>query len=826
MPGSATDLANWSDPAQSEGSPAGAFEGQIPGAICSHLGLFDDRTLVRSLPTPSHRCFLGRPPGAPEAAHQTHFCLGGHSASCPLYVAAHGGGREVSEAPSAQAAQSESPQAGSRQTEPTILLHPAPFPAETRRGTGWLLTLAGTLLVFAVCGIAAYFGMAWLYTPPALASTRTNAAPAQPTWTPIGAVSATEPAPAGVLLPTVTPTPEGATAAAPSGGQSLTLEPELNQVGWWTDANTPGGHGRGNLGDSFLYAGTRQGADFVSAARFDLRLVARGAAIEGGTLRLTGLRDERTQADPTTVWIVQLVPNGALPDLGRADYQALMSAPAPITFDPIEGKRLAGGAVVELPLDAPAREWLAQQLIDGATGVIVRIHAWTSSADNLFAFDSGAGSASADAPPQLALRVGAPPATPPPTATKPFLVATLTPEPENMMTAVALAATATEVARAIGTYTPVPFEIHTPTPYPGNIATQQAIAVEKGLPPIVLPTHVPGSPAEATEQALYPTLVAITTGTFTPTPAEYVTPMVILPSPPAANLATEAARVAEATAQASQWDYTTPTPLPYNAVVGEYVFATATPENIVTAAAVVVESTAAAIVNGTATPLPFYAVIITPSPTPTATPLPLLMESTVTPSPTPTAPPDTLPDAVRGKILFKSNRGGGESIYLLDPATGGVELVTQSWVYPLARKQLSLSADGRNLVYVQKDGDQSVLRVKELEYARDNPILLKQGLNYDPAWSPDGVYVAYASNLPGNDEIYRVPWDHGEPERLTNNSWEWDKHPTWSPDGSQIVFFSNRDGGRRQLWIMNADGSGQRNLSNNEFDDWDPVWVH
>jgi TolB protein len=161
----------------------------------------------------------------------------------------------------------------------------------------------------------------------------------------------------------------------------------------------------------------------------------------------------------------------------------------------------------------------------------------------------------------------------------------------------------------------------------------------------------------------------------------------------------------------------------------------------------------------------------------------------------------------------------------LDPATGSVELVTQSWVYPLARKQLSLSADGRNLVYVQKDGDQSVLRVKELEYVRDNPIILKKGLNYDPAWSPDGVYVAYASNLPGNDEIYRVPWDHGEPERLTNNSWEWDKHPTWSPDGSQIVFFSNRDGGRRQLWIMNADGSGQRNLSNNEFDDWDPVWV-
>ncbi len=62
-------------------------------------------------------------------------------------------------------------------------------------------------------------------------------------------------------------------------------------------------------------------------------------------------------------------------------------------------------------------------------------------------------------------------------------------------------------------------------------------------------------------------------------------------------------------------------------------------------------------------------------------------------------------------------------------------------------------------------------------------------------------------------------------ERLTFNAWEWDKHPSWSPDGSQIVFYSNRDTGRRQLWIMAADGAGQRNLSSNEYNDWDPVWV-
>ena len=62
-------------------------------------------------------------------------------------------------------------------------------------------------------------------------------------------------------------------------------------------------------------------------------------------------------------------------------------------------------------------------------------------------------------------------------------------------------------------------------------------------------------------------------------------------------------------------------------------------------------------------------------------------------------------------------------------------------------------------------------------------------------------------------------------KRLTINMWEWDKHPSWSPDGNQIVFWSNRDTGRRQLWIMNADGSNQRVMISSPYQDWDPIWL-
>jgi TolB protein len=81
------------------------------------------------------------------------------------------------------------------------------------------------------------------------------------------------------------------------------------------------------------------------------------------------------------------------------------------------------------------------------------------------------------------------------------------------------------------------------------------------------------------------------------------------------------------------------------------------------------------------------------------------------------------------------------------------------------------------------------------------------------------------SNVTGNDEIWTVTRGEWAPVQLTFNNWEWDHHPSFSPDGAQIVFYSNRVTGRRQLWIMDADGSNQRQLTNFPFEAWNPVWV-
>jgi Tol biopolymer transport system component len=66
----------------------------------------------------------------------------------------------------------------------------------------------------------------------------------------------------------------------------------------------------------------------------------------------------------------------------------------------------------------------------------------------------------------------------------------------------------------------------------------------------------------------------------------------------------------------------------------------------------------------------------------------------------------------------------------------------------------------------------------------------------------------------------------GENKRLTENDKAWDKHPSFSPDGSQIVFWSNRESAvRKQIWIVNLNGSGAHNISQNDYNDTDPIWV-
>lgn len=784
-----------------------------------------------SAPTPDHRCYRRQPPAAPDAARQETFCLSADHSNCPVY-------------------QKMPVPDGAAETGPVVV---PPPPTDSPIGRRYW----SSLLTFGSIGLALCLVLVNLFGfyPSSVASTSIQRPPNQTTaGTTAPATHATPVAVAAVVTSTVTPISPPplteavvqvaarerfATPTAEPGGQVLSLHPSVGNAGWWKDQDTQ----RNHLGDSYLYAGTYGGETFISAARFDLTLVPRGAPIRQAQLRLSGLRRDQFQPEAEGLWLMQLVPQSSLELLGTADFLAMLSAPAAMTlFPPLSEGELVLDQVNEWQLDAATLRWLEQQLLDGATSVTLRIQSSVTQGEALFAWDSGLGTETQGNGPLLLLSIGPPPPTPPPLPTRPVVVATLTPVPQDVLTVVALAKTATAVAFTTGTYTPVPYAIVTPTPFPANLETVQAVALALQLPAVVLHTPTPAGPLMATRQAEYATAVAVTTGTFTPVPTAYVTPMLVVPSPPPENVATEAARVALATA-AVENNVPTPTPLPYNGVIAEYVYATLVPENEATAIADAVIATASAKVNGTPTPLRWTNIVITavPSatelPPPSATPLPLLQSiAEFTPTPTPLGPqvvPDTLPDYLSNKIVFKTNRNGPEEIYALDPLTGELFRINEVWVYPLAQRQMGLSPTGDYQAIVQEASNGTMqIHIRSLAHNSVRQITALNGLgsgrdvlSYDPDWSPSGELIAFVSTNSGNDEIYTITVDGSILKQLTINDFEWDKHPSWSPDGHKIVFFSNRDSGRRQLWLMHADGSGQQNLSNNEYEDWDPIWI-
>ena len=82
------------------------------------------------------------------------------------------------------------------------------------------------------------------------------------------------------------------------------------------------------------------------------------------------------------------------------------------------------------------------------------------------------------------------------------------------------------------------------------------------------------------------------------------------------------------------------------------------------------------------------------------------------------------------------------------------------------------------------------------------PVIADGYQNIDPAPSPDGQSLAYASNLAGNYDIWLMDVNGGTSRQLTNSP-DVDTEPRWSLDGRQLWFTSNR-GGKLGIWSIDV----------------------
>ncbi|HEX8688036.1 MAG TPA: DPP IV N-terminal domain-containing protein, partial [Pyrinomonadaceae bacterium] len=205
------------------------------------------------------------------------------------------------------------------------------------------------------------------------------------------------------------------------------------------------------------------------------------------------------------------------------------------------------------------------------------------------------------------------------------------------------------------------------------------------------------------------------------------------------------------------------------------------------------------------------------------------------PEPSPTPPPLR----ASGLIAFKhlENFYEGEEIFTVNPdGTGRAKLIG---LYG-RQEDPAWSPDGKYIAYAS--GHRGYGEIWRADADGSNQISLSDGVAVRavddwPAWSPDGEKIVFVRNR----QLWTIGRDGGTAVKLSTGSDE-DEQPSWSPDGTKIAFVRDYSSATAQIWVMDADGSNQRNLSNYEwgfsrypawspdgsriaFQRWNDIWV-
>ena len=223
------------------------------------------------------------------------------------------------------------------------------------------------------------------------------------------------------------------------------------------------------------------------------------------------------------------------------------------------------------------------------------------------------------------------------------------------------------------------------------------------------------------------------------------------------------------------------------------------------------------------------------------------------------------------KLVYSSHREGNAKLFTMNPDGTAQTRLTDSTIFQDLDPSWSSGGQQGFIAFRSNrvNGDQVWVmngNGTAVQQLTDTP-----GHSFNPVWSPTEYKIAFMTNRDGNNEVYSMLGDGSTVRNLTQNAaWdsnpevvagrhqdrvpkrprrhpgrldhererdrpapaderpEWESAPAWSPDGTRIVYQRRHDNDfdNFDLWVMNADGTGQTQLTDSpgldRVADWQP----
>jgi Tol biopolymer transport system component len=142
---------------------------------------------------------------------------------------------------------------------------------------------------------------------------------------------------------------------------------------------------------------------------------------------------------------------------------------------------------------------------------------------------------------------------------------------------------------------------------------------------------------------------------------------------------------------------------------------------------------------------------------------------------------------------------------------------------------LAYSARSHRLVFSQNQRDTNIYRVGlrgpgqlDGEY---RPFVSSTRFDYEPSYSPAGDQVVFMSSRSGSLEIWVANADGSSQRQITSIGGAMTSNPHWSPDGRQILFDSLHEG-VRELYVVSPQGGAPRQLTDGPENLFEASWSH